>query len=66
MSIHERGFASMPKEQQHEIASMGGRAAHRKGTARQWTREEAREAGRKAVLAKLRKQVGENVESEPE
>ena len=65
MSIHARGFASMSKEQQHEIASMGGRAAHRKGTAHQWTREEAREAGRKATIAKLQKRIRQNVESEP-
>jgi len=55
MSIHDRGFASMSKERQHELASKGGRAAHEKGTARQWTSAEAREASRKAVLAKARK-----------
>ena len=42
-----RGFASMDRERQREIASKGGRAAHRKGTAHQWSAEEAREAGRK-------------------
>ena len=42
-----RGFASMSAEKQREIASKGGRAAHAKGTAHEWTSEEARVAGRK-------------------
>jgi general stress protein YciG len=42
-----RGFASMTPEKQREIASKGGRAAHAKGTAHEWTSEEARQAGRK-------------------
>ena len=42
-----RGFASMDPERQREIASKGGKAAHRKGTAHQWTADEAREAGKK-------------------
>lgn len=42
-----RGFASMTIEKQREIASKGGRAAHLKGTAHQWTSDEARDAGRK-------------------
>jgi general stress protein YciG len=42
-----RGFASMSPEKQREIASKGGRAAHLKGTAHEWTSEEARRAGRK-------------------
>ena len=42
-----RGFASMSPEKQREIASKGGRAAHEKGTAHEWTTDEARQAGRK-------------------
>ena len=42
-----RGFASMSPEKQREIASKGGRAAHQKGTAHEWTADEARTAGRK-------------------
>ena len=42
-----RGFASMTPEKQREIASKGGRAAHEKGTAHEWTADEARSAGRK-------------------
>jgi uncharacterized protein len=40
-----RGFASMSPEKQREIARKGGRAAHAKGTAHEWNREEARAAG---------------------
>ena len=42
-----RGIASMSPEKQREIASKGGRAAHQKGTAHEWTSDEARNAGRK-------------------
>ena len=40
-----RGFASMDPERQREIAREGGRAAHEKGTAHEFTSEEARRAG---------------------
>ena len=43
----KRGFASMDPEKQRQIASKGGKAAHEKGTAHEFTPEEAREAGRK-------------------
>ena len=43
----KRGFASMDGEKQRTIASKGGRAAHAKGTAHEWSSEEARAAGRK-------------------
>jgi general stress protein YciG len=46
-----RGFASMDRARQREIASKGGRAAHEKGTAHEFTSEEAREAGRKGGQA---------------
>lgn len=42
-----RGFASMDRTKQREIASQGGRASHQKGTAHEFTPEEARAAGRK-------------------
>lgn len=41
----KRGFASMDPAQQREIAAEGGRAAHEKGTAHEFTSEEARRAG---------------------
>jgi general stress protein YciG len=40
-----RGFASMDPQRQREIAAEGGRAAHEKGTAHEFTSEEARRAG---------------------
>jgi general stress protein YciG len=43
----KRGFASMDPARQRDIASKGGRAAHAKGTAHEWTADEARRAGRK-------------------
>lgn len=43
----KRGFASMDPTKQREIASKGGRAAHAKGTAHEFTPDEARVAGRK-------------------
>lgn len=42
-----RGFAAMSPEKQREIASQGGRAAHRQGVAHEWSAEEARAAGKK-------------------
>jgi len=47
MSKEDRGFASMDAAKRREIASKGGKAAHAKGTAHEWTPDEAREAGRK-------------------
>jgi general stress protein YciG len=55
MAKEDRGFASMDPEKQREVASKGGRAAHVKGTAHEWTSEEAREAGRKGGLASRRR-----------
>ncbi len=46
-----RGFAGMDEERRREVARLGGRAAHQKGTAHQFSSEEAREAGRKGGRA---------------
>jgi hypothetical protein len=51
----DRGFASMDRSKQREIASKGGKAAHQKGTAHEWTSEEARDAGRKGGIASHRR-----------
>jgi len=51
----DRGFASMDRNKQREIASKGGRAAHQKGAAHEWTSEEARAAGRKGGAASRRR-----------
>jgi general stress protein YciG len=61
----------MDRARQREIASKGGKAAHQKGTAHEWTSEEARDAGRKGGLASHRRrreqkepQSGEDTGSE--
>jgi len=51
VATEDRGFASMDRHTQREIASKGGMAAQQKGTAHKWTSEEAREAGRKGGMA---------------
>jgi general stress protein YciG len=52
-----RGFASMDAAKQREIASKGGKAAHQKGTAHQFTSEEARRAGSKGGRAARQKRA---------
>ncbi len=46
-----RGFAAMDAEKQRLIASKGGKIAHQRGNAHEFTPEEAREAGRKGGVA---------------
>ena len=73
MAAEDRGFASMDRNKQREIASKGGKAAHQKGTAHEWTSDEAREAGRKGGMASHRRKLeqqtddvtGGNPTSEP-
>ena len=59
MAKEDRGFASMDRNRQRDIASKGGKAAHQKGTAHEWTSEEAREAGRKGGMASHRRKQGD-------
>lgn len=47
MKKGSQGFASMDLSKQLEIASKGGKAAHAKGRAHEFTAEEARAAGKK-------------------
>ena len=56
-----RGFAAMDREKQKRIASEGGRAAHRQGVAHEWSRDEAREAGRKGgqIVSQNREHMSE-------
>jgi general stress protein YciG len=54
MGKEQRGFASMDPNKQREIARQGGKAAHVKGTAHEWNREQARDAGRKGGSASHR------------
>jgi uncharacterized protein len=52
MAGRERGgFAGMDSDKQREIARRGGRAAHQKGTAHEFTADEARAAGRKGGVS---------------
>lgn len=48
----------MDPAKQREIASKGGKAAHEKGTAHEFTPEEAREAGRKGGASSRRRRSG--------
>lgn len=56
-----RGFAAMDPEKQRRIASEGGRAAHKQGVAHEWSRDEAREAGRKGgqIVSQNREHMSE-------
>ena len=56
-----RGFAAMDPEKQKRIASEGGRAAHRQGVAHEWSRDEARQAGRKGgqIVSQNREHMSE-------
>ncbi|HYO23200.1 MAG TPA: KGG domain-containing protein [Flavisolibacter sp.] len=59
-----RGFAAMSPERQREIASQGGRAAHQQGVAHEWSKDEARAAGKKGGQASGRKRSGRNDDEE--
>jgi uncharacterized protein len=56
----------MDPAKQREIASKGGKAAHQKGTAHEWTSEEAREAGRKGGMASHRRKQGDDEDQSDE
>jgi general stress protein YciG len=54
MDTIKRGFGSMDPAKQRAIASKGGKAAHKKGTAHEWDTEGARAAGRKGGLVRAK------------
>jgi uncharacterized protein len=58
----KRGFASMEKERLQTLVRMGGKKAHALGRAHEWTREEARIAGRRGGSA--RKRIGNTNEKQ--
>lgn len=67
MPTSTRGFASMSPEKKRQIASLGGRAAHQKGTAHEFTTDEARAAGRKGGEARaMNRRNNPDVSSTPE
>ena len=53
MNKQKKGFAILTPERRHEVASLGGKAAHLKGVAHRWTPEEARIAGSKSKKRKI-------------
>lgn len=60
----KRGFATMDPEKLRVIASKGGKAAHAKGSAHQFTSEEAKAAGRKGGHAGHHKHIARETESQ--
>ena len=56
-----RGFAAMSPEKQKQIASGGGRAAHKLGVAHEWNSDEARKAGKKGgqIVSQNREHMSE-------
>lgn len=54
-----RGFATLSEQRKREIAAMGGRASHERGTAHTFDTEQARAAGRKGGLAHSREHMRE-------
>ncbi len=58
-----RGFAAMSAEKQRQIASLGGKAAHAKGTAHEFNAEEARRAGQRGGLVNAARVKREKEES---
>lgn len=48
-------FRDMTATRRSEIGRLGGLAAHEKGTAHQWTTEEAKAAGRRGGKARAEK-----------
>lgn len=65
MSRANSGFASMSAQRRREVASRGGIAAHLKGTAHEWTRQEAREASLKGRRQPRTNGAGQRPTSEP-
>ncbi len=53
----KKGFARLTPEERRAVSSKGGKAVHAAGTAHEWTKEEARIAGRKGGLRSLGKEV---------
>lgn len=53
------GFALLPKDRMRDIASQGGRTAHREGRAHEFTTAEASAAGKKGAEAKRRKRLAQ-------
>lgn len=59
-----RGLAAMSPEKRREIASKGGRTSQSRGTAHQWTPEEASAAGKKGSARYARQRAEVSVSAE--
>ena len=59
-----RGLAAMSPERRREIASKGGRTSQARGTAHQWTAEEASEAGKKGSNARYANRKSESEQAD--
>ena len=57
MTKHLRGFALLDRARRRQLASKGGKAAHAKGVAHEWSSEQAQLAGRKGGLARHSKRL---------
>jgi len=66
MGIENRGFASLDDSKRREVSSKGGKAAHAKGTAHMWSREEASAAGRKGGAASAQRRKARSISESAE
>lgn len=62
-AVRGRGFAGMDPARQREIAREGGRAAHEKGTAHEFSPAEARAAGLKSRTNRLAREAASQNQS---
>lgn len=53
----KQGFASMSPERRREIASSGGKSAHAKGVAHQYTSETGRAAALSTAASKSKREI---------
>jgi general stress protein YciG len=63
MGGQRSGFASMPPDQRKAAASKGGKLAHAKGVAYEWTPAEAREAGKLGGKVSAERRWGKKAEA---
>lgn len=60
----KRGFAAMDPGQQREVAAKGGRTAHERGVAHEWSRDEAKQAGKKGGLVSAKRRSIDRAEND--
>ena len=62
-TVRGRGFAGMDPARQRDIAREGGRAAHEKGTAHEFSPAEARAAGLKSRMNRMAREAAQQQET---